>query len=63
MTEEEILLELARLHRAVEEKGRRRQRGELFERVDACAEILRVSNKEFSEMEISSGVFHTASKK
>ena len=54
MTEEEILLELARLHRAVEEKAQRRQRGELFKRVDACVEILRVSNKEFGEVEISS---------
>ena len=38
MTEEEILLELARLHQAVEEKVRRRQRGELFDRVAACVE-------------------------
>jgi hypothetical protein len=36
MTEEEILIELARLHRAVEEKVRRQQRGELFERLEAC---------------------------
>jgi hypothetical protein len=49
MTEEEILRELARLHRAVEEKVRRRQRGELFDRVDAGVDILRgnsASNKE-----------------
>jgi hypothetical protein len=47
MTEEEILLELARLHQAVEEKVRRRQRGELFDRVAACVDIIRsASNKE-----------------
>ena len=45
MSEDEILIELARLHQAVKEKIRRRQRGELFHRVDACVEIIR-NNKE-----------------
>ena len=40
MTEDEILIELARLHRAVEEKIRREQRGELFTQVDECIDAI-----------------------